>query len=123
MFFRLHESIDYANLILKRINHLLRVVEIHEITTETNSKLIAVRGYLYSITGEKDDGINNTGLPLVAFANLQVLLPIQRVGEQVNVVPLQLEQFLNQRSADLKKAKYHDWENGWYSGKLAFYSV
>lgn len=61
-----------------------------------------------------------TKLPFVSLdANGPKLVPLQFIKEEVNIVPLDLDWFV-QRNANLKKkhAHFRQWEQGEYRGDL-----
>lgn len=124
MYFRLAKDID-SNFVLKRSCHVIRVMEIHLISVLGDAKAIAVLGVLYTITGEVDEGINRTELPLIAYSGLKILLPKSMLAEEVNIIPLELDIFVSRQPNAVKliRATFSDWENSWYRGRLAFYNV
>lgn len=97
------------------------VARVSSILEHTTHHTIFVLARLYLLSGDLDEPLDCTGFPFVALLDdPEVLVPAACVSTEVNIVPVDLDFFV-QRNRDVgvrARASWWDWETGSYRGKL-----
>lgn len=75
---------------------------------------------LYDYSGHVDSGVARTQYPFVTFTGKTVLVAVDDVCQEVNVVPANLDAFVNRNNIikTPQRAYFGDWEGGFYKEKL-----